>query len=162
METLDVINEKDEVVGKVSKKEIYDKLLPHRIVHILIFNDNGEIALQLSSEKKDFCPRYWGTSVGGHVRSGESCEEAALREFSEELGTTSNIDFAYKDWYGDKRGLKLLLTTFKAVSNGPFNINSDEVEKVEFFSLDKIKDMIKSGEKFHPELLFLLKNHFDI
>ena len=37
-----------------------------------------------------------------------------------------------------------------------------KVEKVEFFSLDKIQEMINDGEKFHPELLFLLEKHFEI
>ena len=162
MEFLDVVNDNDEVVGRASKKEIYEKKLQHRIVHILIFNDKGEMALQLRSKHKSFCPHHWSTPVGGHVQSGETYEEAALREFQEELGTTTGITFAYKDLYDDGRGLKKILVTFKTNFNGPFNINPKEVERVEFFSLDEIQEMIDSGENFHPELLFLLKRHFGI
>ena len=161
-EMMDIVNEKDQVIGKALKKEIYDKLLTHRIAHIFIFNKKGEILLQLRSRKMNFCPLHWSHAVGGHVRAGESFKEAALRELHEELGIDTKIDFLYKDIYKDKRGHTKILTTFKAMFNGPFKINSKEVERVEFFSLNKIEEMIKNGDKFHPELLFLLRKHFNI
>lgn len=159
MEFLDIVNEKNEIVGRASKKEIYEKLLPHRIVHILVFNDKGEMALQLQSKYKSFCPRHWCTAAAGHVKAGESCEEAALRELEEELGVKAAILPAYKDVY-EYKSLKKIIVTFKTVFNGPFNINPNEVEGVKFFSLGKIREMIRNGEKFHPELLFLLGRHF--
>ena len=162
MEFLDVINDRDEVIGKASKKEIYEKSLQHRIIHVLIFNDKGEMALQLRSKNVSFCPQHWSTSVGGHVQSGETYEEAALREFQEELGITTKIDFMSKDKYIKDKLLKKILGTFKTTFNGPFNIDPDDVERVEFFSLEKIQEMIDNGEKIHPELLFLLRKHFGV
>jgi len=163
MEILDVVNDKDEVIGEASIKEIYEKRLPHRIVHILIFNKKGEMALQFRSKHKSFCPQHWSTPVGGHVQKGEAAEQAALREFQEELGVKKKIEFAYKDFYdGDKNVPKKFLITFKTKYDGPFKINPEEVEKIEFFSLKKIMRMIKQGEKFHPELLFLLRKHFNV
>jgi isopentenyldiphosphate isomerase len=162
MEFLDVVDDKDEVIGKASRKEVYEKLFSHRIVHVIIFNNKGEMALQLRSRYTSFCPNHWGTPVGGHVQSGESYEQAALREFREELGTTAKISFAYKDLYNDPRGLKKFLVTFRTLFNGSFRANPKEVEKVEYFNMDKIQGMINSGDKFHPELLFLLRKHFKI
>jgi isopentenyldiphosphate isomerase len=159
MEFLDVVNERDEIVGKASKTEVYEKRLPHRIVHVLISNDRGEMALQLRGNVS-FCPHHWCTAVGGHVQSGESCEKAALREFAEELGTKAKIELAYKDFYNDDRDLKKFLYTFTCTFNGPFTPDPKDVDRVEFFSLNKIRAMIDAGEKFHPELLFLLKKHF--
>ncbi|MCX6819069.1 MAG: NUDIX domain-containing protein [Candidatus Aenigmarchaeota archaeon] len=161
MEFLDVVNDKDEVIGKASQKEVYDKNLNHRIVHVLIFNSKGEMALHLRSRHKSFCPQHWSTPVGGHVQSGESYEEAALRESEEELDIKPELKFFYKDIYNANR-IKKFLVTFRAVFDGPFMVNPLEVEKVEFFNLGKIQEMINSGEKFHPELLFLLKKHFGI
>ena len=166
MEFSDVVNERDEVIGKASKKEIYEKLLTHRIVHILIFNTKGRMALQLQSKNKSFCPRHWNSAAAGHVLSGENYEQAALRELEEEIGVKTEIIFQHKDLYeyknNFKKGLKKILGTFRTVFDGPFKINPREVEKVEFFTLDKIQDMIDSGEKFHPEMLFLLRKHFNI
>ena len=160
MEQLDVVNEKDEVINTVSISKIYENKLCHRIVHVLIFNDQGEMALQLRSQNKSFCPGHWSTSVGGHVSAGEDYKTAALREFAEELGTTSEIIFLRKDLYA--KDLIKFLSTFKTTFNGPFKVNLEEVDKVEFFSLEKIQEMINQGEKFHPELLFLLEKEFNI
>lgn len=151
---LDVVNEDDVVIGNAPFSQVYKEQLPHRIVHVLIFNDQGDMALQKRSVLKSFCPGHWSTAVGGHVQSGESYEEAALREFQEELGTTAKLEVLRKDFYTER---KKFLVTFKAIYNGPFTINPEEVEDVRFFSLEDIKNMIVHGEKFHPELLFLLK-----
>lgn len=51
---------------------------------------------------------------------------------------------------------------FKAIHNGPFVCNPSEVENVTFFSLEKIRHRIIKGDQFMPELLFLLKKHFEI
>ena len=71
------------------------------------------------------------------------------------------IEEAFKDTYIDEHGHKKFLTTFKAVDKGyRFSIDPHEVQRVEFVSLSDMQDMIAKGEKFHPELLFLLKKHF--
>lgn len=164
MEFLDIVNENDEVIGQASYQEIYDKLHSHRIVHILIFNNDGKMALQLRSKNKSFCPGHWSTSVGGHVQAGESYEQAALREMKEEIGVEATFDFLAKDLYIDaaRNNFQKFLSTFKTIYEGPLDINPGEVERVEFFSLKEIQEMIDCGEKFNPELLFLLKRHFDI
>lgn len=162
MEFSDIVNENDEAVGKASKKEIYEKQLLHRIVHVMVFNGKGEMALQLRSKNTPFCPLHWCTSAGGHVQSGESYEAAALRELKEEIGAEAKIDFAYKDLYTVSGNFRKFLVTFKTMFDGSFKINPAEVEKAEFFSLDEIQKMANNGEKFHPELLFLLRKHFNI
>lgn len=162
MEYLDVVDDDDRVIGRASEKDIYEKRLMHRIVHIFIFNGKGELALQFRSRHKPFCPHHWSTSVGGRVQSGEDYEAAAMREYEEELGRKGELRFAFKDLYAAPDGLRKFLVTFTTVFDGPFRINPDEVERVEFFSLRKIQEMVKHGEKFHPELLFLLEKHYGI
>jgi len=160
MEFLDIVDENDDVVGKAEYGEVYERKLPHRICHVLIFNDKGEMALQLRSKHKSFCPNHWVTAVGGHVQTGENYEEAALREMEEEVGVKIPVEFVRKDRYEVEGSPKKFLGTFSAKFNGPFEVNPEEVDKVEFFSMDTIKKMVADGEKFHPELLFLLKREF--
>ena len=160
MEFLDIVDRNDNVIGKASRQDIYKKSLCHRIVHVLIFNGKYEMALQLRSAKVSFCPNHWSTAVGGHVQSGETYEKAALREYEEELGKKSELQFFSKDFYEVERSPGKFLVTFKTNVEGPFRSDLEFVEKVDFFSIDKIKEMVRNGEKFHPELLFLLKKYF--
>jgi isopentenyldiphosphate isomerase len=163
-EYLDVVNDNDKVVSNAAYEDIYKKLLTHRIVNILIFNKNKELLLQLRAKDRSFCPLHWSTSVGGHVRSGETPRQAALRECQEELGVKVRFTPAFKDVYLDKQyniGLKKFLITFKANFAGSFK-HGPEVAKIKFFNLNQIQQMINSKEKMHPELLFLLERHFGI
>ncbi len=159
-ELMDVVNEKDEVVGKLPRRQVYEKLLTHRIVHVLVFNKEGKMALQLRSKKVSFCPLHWAPSAGGHVRSGETYEEAARRELEEELGIEADLRLLWKDFYS-ALGLGKFIATFAARHDGSFEPNQ-EVGKVEFFNELEIRHMIAGGQKFHPELSFLLKSHFRI
>lgn len=162
-EYLDIVNDNDEVVGSALYEDVYKNMHTHRIVHILIFNTNNELLLQMRSATKRAHPNHWSTSVGGHVRKGETYAQAAIREAEEELGITPTITEKYKDTFINSLGHKKFLTTFLSFDDGStFSIDPEEVERVEWKSLLEIKEMIERGEPFHPELVFLLKEHFGI
>jgi len=163
-EYLDIIDENDNVIGKLARDEVYANLHPHRIVHVMVFNDQGQILLQKRSKYKESKPLHWVTSVSGHVMSGETVEHAALRETQEEIGIMPEIKFFSKNWYTSvhRNNIKKLLSIFEAKHNGPFKINKKEVEEVKFFSLPDIYQMIKDGELMHPELLYILEKDFGI
>src|SRR5512137_559613 len=84
-EIFDVVNERDEVVGRNTRAEVHRFGLMHRAVHVLVFNRRGEIFLQKRSGLKDRQPRLWDSSASGHVDSGEDYDACALRELREEL-----------------------------------------------------------------------------
>ncbi|MGR8950748.1 MAG: NUDIX hydrolase, partial [Gammaproteobacteria bacterium] len=85
-EIFDVVNENDEVIGSADRREVHDRGLMHRAVHILVFDDSGRLLVQRRSFDKDCSPGLWDTSAGGHVECGEAYARAAVRELSEELG----------------------------------------------------------------------------
>ena len=80
MEYLDIVNQQDEIVSKEERSLAHSKHLLHRSVHIIIANTKGEILLQLRKSTKKQYPLYWSSSVGGHVQSGETPNEAAKKE----------------------------------------------------------------------------------
>ena len=84
-EFLDVVNERDEVVGKATRGDIHAKQLWHRAVHILVFDASSNIYVQKRSLSKDCSPGLWDTSAAGHVDSAETYLNAAQRELNEEL-----------------------------------------------------------------------------
>ncbi|MFQ5716285.1 MAG: NUDIX domain-containing protein [Nitrospinales bacterium] len=85
-EILDVVDMQDRVIGQGSRKEIHEKALIHRSVHILAFNSQGELFLQKRVWSKDENPGLWDSSAAGHMNSGEDYLDCARRELKEELG----------------------------------------------------------------------------
>ena len=160
MEILDIINDQDEIVGTALRAEANERGLMHRIVHVLIFDHQGRMALQLRSDKVDWCPGHWSTAVGGHVLTGEDYEEAAEREAREELGVDIDLDFLFKDKYQVRDDFYKMLSVYKTIYEGEFQFEKDKVVDCKYFTLDEIKEMINNGEKFHPELLFILKKYY--
>ena len=92
-ELIDVVDENDEVVAVETRGEIHRRQLMHRAVHILVFNQRGELFLQKRSMSKDESPGLWDSSAAGHVDSGEDYLSCASREIEEELGIVASRPF---------------------------------------------------------------------
>lgn len=121
---------------------------------ILVFDDNGKLALQLRAKSDKSYPLHWDFSAAGGINKGEDPQTAAIRELKEELGVEGVLKYVGEELYQDQFG-KDQLYIFKTKYEGKFNLNPKEVEKVQFFGLEEIGDMIKSEIKFHPEFIFL-------
>lgn len=85
-EWFDVVNERDEVVGRATRKQVHATGLWHRAVHVLVFDRTGRVFLQKRSMLKDLSPGLWDSSCSGHLDSGEDYDHAAVRELGEEIG----------------------------------------------------------------------------
>lgn len=82
-EIYDLVDMEDRVIGQATRKEIHQKNLLHRSVHIFVFNPQGELYLQKRAYSKDENPGFWDTSCAGHVDAGEDYLNAANRELME-------------------------------------------------------------------------------
>src|SRR5437870_4184219 len=87
-EIFDVVSEHDEVIGQQTRREVHRLGLQHRAIHVLIFNQRGEIFLQKRSITKDTFPGAWDSSASGHLDTGETYDACAVRELREELGVS--------------------------------------------------------------------------
>lgn len=93
-ERVDVVNEDDEIIGTVSKEKAHTDGLLHRTVIAEIIGTDGKWTLvKQSSDRQD--AGQFVSPVGGHVRSGESEEDALKREAYEEYGLDGKIIFQY-------------------------------------------------------------------
>lgn len=125
---------------------------------VLIFNDKGELALQLRALNDKSFPLHWDFSAGGGIDGEEDPKFAAEREVFEELGVKVDVEFISKEHFTYPAWDPTLtretdVFIYITHHNGPFHPDPKEVEKVEFFRLDKIKEMMESGGKFHPEFV---------
>ncbi|MEE9322774.1 MAG: NUDIX domain-containing protein [Granulosicoccus sp.] len=85
-EWLDIVDENDKVTGRATREEIHRLKLMHRSVHIMLHDSRGSWFVQKRSLLKKTGAGLWDASVAGHVDSGETYRQCALREIDEELG----------------------------------------------------------------------------
>jgi len=141
-ELFDVVDEKDQVIGQATRREVHQKRLRHRSVHILVFNSHGDLFLQKRAASKDENPGFWDTSAAGHLNSGENYRECAEREMHEELGIRASLEFLFKidscpETFWEH------IEVFRCVTDSPITLNPFEIDDGQFFSLQRIQDIIK-------------------
>lgn len=89
-EMLEVVDENDVVIGLKSRKEVHQKGLLHREIHIWFMTPAKEIIFQHRAKDKDTYPDKLDATVGGHVDPGMLYDDTAIKECAEETGI--NID----------------------------------------------------------------------
>jgi len=163
LEILDIVDEKNRVIGSTSIDEIYDKKLSHRVVHILVLHPkNPAIYLQRRAPTKSFLPNYYCTSAGGHVHSGETYEEAAIRELKEEIGITTSLTEVDSFIFIGENGHQRFIRVFIAKISDGFSFIDGEVSEGMFFSLSDAKKMIDADKNIHPQLAICFNRLWDI
>ncbi len=154
-ETLEIVNEKGEVIGVARRSEIHgNPSLMHRVVHVLVFDEEGRLLLQKRSLNKDVAPGRWDTSVGGHVGIGEELSLSAEREMEEELGVSGRkIEFLYSYIHSNPYETELV-STYRCIYSGDIRHNAEEIDEVRYWSLEEIKEAMGKGilsENFEDE-----------
>lgn len=99
METIDLVDENDKVIGATNKMEAHEKGYCHRVSAVYLFTPENKLLVQL--RKKD---GLLDNSVGGHVKQGEAYINAATREMKEEVGIVKSLD-EVGIFYSDERVL---------------------------------------------------------
>jgi len=142
-EIFDVVDFKDLVIGQATRREVHEKGLFHRAVHILIFNNLGEIYLQKRSMAKDTHPGCWDSSSSGHLDSGEDYHAAAIREFREELGTEApKLVFLSKVGPSVANGWEFV-EIYQGKHPGPFTPNHSEIIEGRWFAEEEVEQLIQ-------------------
>jgi len=118
-EMLDVIDDEEKVLETLPKKEVIERHLLHKTVHVEIINSKGELLVGLRAPEKRIYPNQWDSGVSGHVASGESEEETAKREMKEEIGIGAEVEFLGKIRSRTSE-VDELVYVYVAKSDGPF------------------------------------------
>ncbi|MET7903510.1 NUDIX domain-containing protein [Streptomyces sp. NPDC005336] len=87
-ELLDIVDERDRVVGQARRGDAMAHRLRHRCVFVLARDAEGRIFVHRRTPQKIVFPSLYDMFVGGVVGTGEGYDEAALREAEEELGVS--------------------------------------------------------------------------
>lgn len=107
-ELIDVLDENGNKTGEIlTRKQIHKKGLCHKIVVISIIDEKGNILMQQRSKNKSKNPGKWDVAVAGHVSSGQTSTEAAIRETLEEVGIkVKEKELEYVLTYKNKENVK--------------------------------------------------------
>ncbi|MBI5766778.1 MAG: NUDIX domain-containing protein [Verrucomicrobia bacterium] len=132
-EWFDVVNERDEVVGRATRREVHARGLLHRAVHVLVFDRQGRVFLQKRSMKKDMSPGLWDSSCSGHLDAGEDYDAAAVRELQEEIGIA--VAQPPTRWWrieACEETAQEFCWVYRLGCDGPLVLDADEIERGEW------------------------------
>ncbi|MEN8200183.1 MAG: NUDIX hydrolase YfcD [Thermodesulfobacteriota bacterium] len=130
--------------------------LIHRASYILVFNDREELFLQKRTATKDLYPSCWDVAAGGVVLAGESYEESATREMTEELGVEGGLFTPLFDQYFEEEDNRVWGRIFSCIHNGPFRLQEEEVASGCFMAVDDIFQL-SNKEDFTPDGIEVLR-----
>lgn len=130
---------------------------------VIVLNEQQEILLQLRSDNG-----CWGLP-GGSMELGESFEEVAKRELTEETGLIANElklfnvfsgkDFYYKYPHGDEV-YNAVATYICSDYSGVMLEQNEEVEELKFFPLSQLPSPLSPPDQ--PVLLSYLSGKVDV
>lgn len=155
-ELFDVVSDDDLVVGTATRKEAHKLGHIHRSVLFFIIGPEGRVFVSQRADDKEFYPGYWSIVFGGHVHSGESYEDAVLRELEEEAGIRAEPVYmgSFKKRFDAKDREKVRV--YKFVTGQKLAVDPVEIKQGLFVAQEELEDKMK-GEKFLPETGILYK-----
>lgn len=155
-EIVEIVDRDNNSIGAVSRRIMRQQGLIHRASYILVFNRSGELFLQKRTMSKDIYPGFWDLAAGGVVLAGESYEESAKRELREELGVAGvQLRRLFDQYYEDENN-KVWGRIFACTSEGPFNLQAEEIDYGRFMSLAEIEQLHQT-EPVTPDGMALLR-----
>ena len=132
-ERFPLVDKNDRICGHATRSEVHANNLRHRAVHILIFNQAGDVYLQQRSRRKDRHPLKWDSSAAGHVTAGENYAETARRELKEELGIDVPLERIFK-LTASSRTDHEFISGYRGVVSEGLTPNKCEIERGVFFA----------------------------
>ena len=148
-EMVDRIDDEGRVTGQVTREEMRRNRLPHRCTWILVFSTRGELFCHLRTATKDVFPSHWDVCVGGVLTAGESFDEGAARELTEEIGIAATPEPLFSFGYADDRTI-VTGYVYRVTHDGPFVLQPEEVVRGEFVAIADLEARFAS-ERFCPD-----------
>lgn len=151
-------------IGLVPRSLMRRDRLWHRATSVFITRASvhdpmdAQLAMQLRTVTKDYCPGAWDIVTGGVVAAGEGTDECAARELMEEMGIASKdalLSFAFMAPYADELA-SVHCAVYAAQWDGPMTPQESEVQRIEWCAARDILARVRAGEAFTPDSVAML------
>jgi isopentenyldiphosphate isomerase len=162
-EILDLVDENDRVIGSKSRSEIYTEGLNNfRVVNAFVVNVEGKIWIPRRAASKRLFPLGLDMSMGGHVESGESYEEAFKRELEEEL----NLNAVTKPYSlmghvsPNEDGVSAFMNVYEIKSDVAPDYNKKDFIEYYWLTPHEVLDRLQHGDISKDDLPRLIKKFY--
>ena len=155
-EFVQIVDENNEEIAVLSRRLMREQNLIHRASYVLLFNHRDELFVQQRTLSKDIYPGYHDVAAGGVVVAGESYEESAARELTEELGVKDVPLLPCFDHYFEDEGNRVWGRVFRCRHEGPFTLQAEEVAGGRFMTLEQVM-ALSEREPFTPDGIEILR-----
>jgi isopentenyldiphosphate isomerase len=162
-EYLDLVDEKDKVIGKKLRSEIYAEHLNNfRVINLFIKNIEGQLWIPRRTANKKQFPSALDMSVGGHVESGSDYEETLKKEAKEELNIDiSNFDYKFLGKMSpQEHGVSAFMSVYEVRINNVPEYNKDDFTEYYWLTPKQLLKTIEDGDKAKSDLLKIVKHFY--
>lgn len=152
---MDIVNEKDEVIGSGYKSLKAEKGFISRVAAVFLVDSKGEIIICKRAPHKKYSPNLYDLAAVGAVLQGETYEDAAQRELEEELGIKCELRML-KKFYQEAETIQggEKLKYFCGVFLGETDTNpvlNEELSEIRKMTWNELQFELKNNsEKFCP------------
>lgn len=166
-EYLDIIDINNNIINRATKSDAHKNGLRHRVSAVLLKREDCKYIFPTASSIKVESGKLFHSSAG-HVCSGESYMQTAIRELEEECGIKVNqvklLDSFWFEYDYENRIEKERFEIFEAEYNesmGKIILNSEQVNE-KWLNLDQLqKIFIKNPEQISLPLQLTCKQIFN-
>ncbi len=164
-EMLDIVDVNDCVIESLPRSLVYQKNLcaQMRSVWLVIKNDEGKIWIPRRNWNLSQLPGYLDGSVVGHVRAGETYEQALIRESEEEIGhDLTGVSYKLLGKLTPQQHQSFCFASVYecVMSEEPKNWNRDDICEWSWMSPQEILTRFDQGEKIKDTLLIVIKQFY--
>jgi isopentenyldiphosphate isomerase len=156
-ELVDRLDDNGRVIGTIARRDLRGRRIPHRYAYLLLFNRRGQLFIHQRTATKATHPGYWDVCIGGLPSAGESFDDAMRREAEEEIGVVLEPEQLFPFSYADARSIVFGMV-YRAVHDGPFRFQPEEVARGEFVPLAEAIARIER-EAFCPDGVAVLAKY---
>ncbi len=162
-EQVDVVDENDDILYPVPKAEAHEKGLLHRTVIAEIRDSEGRwVLIKQAPHKQD--PGQFVSPVGGHVKLGETEDDALKREVLEEAGL-SDFEFRLigKTIFNRKvigRHENHYFIVYEVFSDSEVVLNHESAEARRFTEEELRRELRNNPDAFGPAFYVILKEFY--